>query len=196
MRNRIKIWWDWLWREILRNILDREFSPQEDDALKDAYFKRPDLTWLIICTDIWAVHDFNVHFRSQVMGIIAAWELPSILPLNLWIVFTWEKSEVSDMIDLLRQDINEILGDDLNPIWIELLALNELKRRKIMVSWGCETRASDLLHVIEARWIDDDTTSISRNRHDWKDSPHQSLRSHLKSTNSRFVKPKWLFKNK
>lgn len=175
--------------DIVDLILQKQFDESSSPEKNYTIHENKNLDWIVLCTDFWRVNDFAIHFRENLMGIVSMINIDNIQPLNLWIVYTWEKSEVQEIIDVLKINIDEILWNN-SKIWIELLNPIELKSKKIAICWHWNIIASDLIHSIEARRVDIwKDFSLQKNAKDWQTKQHISARWNIKASNSFYSKP-------
>lgn len=171
---------------VLQKQFDESSSQEEDNILPE----NKNLDWIVLYTDFWSVNDFANHFRENLIWIVSMVNIDKIKPLKLWIVYTWEKSEVQEIIDILRINIDEILWQG-NNIWVELLNPSELKSKKVTISWYWDIIASNLIHTIEARWIDIwEDFYLPKNDKNWHYKEYQSARWNIKNSNKIHSKPK------
>ncbi|MDD2565763.1 MAG: hypothetical protein PHZ26_04310 [Candidatus Gracilibacteria bacterium] len=171
---------------VLQKQFDESSSQEEDNILPE----NKNLDGIVLYTDFGSVNDFANHFRENLIGIVSMVNIDKIKPLKLGIVYTGEKSEVQEIIDILRINIDEILGQG-NNIGVELLNPSELKSKKVTISGYGDIIASNLIHTIEARGIDiGEDFYLPKNDKNWHYKEYQSARGNIKNSNKIHSKPK------
>ncbi|EKE28635.1 MAG: hypothetical protein ACD_3C00037G0026 [uncultured bacterium (gcode 4)] len=172
--------------DILNMIMRSRSEMNSGDEQRDRHFQ-----WIVTCHDIWEVHMFADHFRDNLMRIVSIMPIEEVPPMNYWVVYNWDISEADDVISKLRIDIGKILWEENHKMLVELFA-EEKFQKKLLVSGCCDwwISASDLLFALKSKQIDSVEAYIPEKYNDWEYYSHQSRKSQLKDTNSRFRMPK------